>query len=219
MKRGRIIAFVVALAASGAAGAQGVGLRAGTLGAGADVGWWIVPTLGARVGYSGLNFGSSVNSSDVHYEGTVKLSNLSGLLDWSPVGPFRLTAGLVGTNSKFNVSATPTGSIYTINGSTYLASNVGGVSGMVEPGNRLAPYLGIGYGNVAGAGVNFYFDLGVVFQGAPKATLTGICGASMSAAQCAQFQSDVAAERYSLERSLDKYKYYPVGQIGITVGF
>ncbi len=219
MKAARIIALATALAASSGASAQGVGLRVGTTGVGGDIGWWIAPTLGARIGYSALDFSSSASSSDVHYQGSVRLSNLSGLLDWSPAGPFRLTAGLVGTNNKLDVSATPTGSIYTINGATYQASNVGGIAGMVQPGNRIAPYLGIGYGNVAGAGVNFYFDLGVIFQGSPKATLTGTCGAAMSPAQCAQFQSDVAAERYSLERSLDRYKYYPVGQIGITVGF
>ena len=145
MKPAATRAFLLALAASGAAAAQGVGLRAG------DAGGWIAPTLGVRIGHAGPG------------------------------------------SSRLN--------------------------GMVEPDNAIAPYLGVGYGHLAGVGVNFYFDLGVVFQGSPKATLTGTCGAAMSAAQCAQFQSDVAAERYSLERSLDKYKYYPVGQIGITVGF
>jgi hypothetical protein len=219
MRSAAAVAFAVALAASGAASAQGVGVRVGTTGVGADIGWGIVPTLSARIGYSALDFGATVNSNDVRYDGRVKLSNLSGLLDFSPVGPFRLTFGLVGTNNRVNVTATPSGSTYTINGSTYQASDVGSVSGMVEPRNHIAPYLGIGYGNVAGAGVNFYFDLGVIYQGSPSATLTGTCGAAMSAAVCSQFQSDVAAERYSLERSLNKYRVYPVGQIGITIGF
>ena len=117
------------------------------------------------------------------------------------------------------MTAVPNGSIYILNGDTYAASDVANFRGMVEPGNKLAPYLGVGYGNVAGAGVNFYFDLGVVFQGSPKASLSATCGASLSVAQCSQLQTDVAAERSSLERSLDKYKYYPVGQIGITIGF
>ena len=213
------IAFVVALAASGAASAQGIGLRAGTLGVGGDVGWGIAPTLSARVGYSALNFTSHYDTSDVRYEGSVKLSNFSGLLDWSPAGPFRLTAGLVGTGNKIDVSAIPSGNLYTLNGNIYQASDVANFSGMVEPKNALAPYLGIGYGNVAGAGVNFYFDLGVVFQGSPKASLSATCSSALSAAQCSHLQSDVTAERYSLEQSLDKYRYYPVGQIGITVGF
>jgi len=215
----RKIAFFAALAASGAASAQGVGLRAGTLGVGGDIGWGIAPTLSARLGYSALNFDSSYDASSVHYEGSVKLSNFSGLLDWSPVGPFRLTAGLVGSGNKIDVTAVPSGSLYTLNGNTYAASDVANFRGMVEPGNKLAPYLGIGYGNVAGAGVNFYFDLGVVFQGSPKATLSATCGSALSVSQCTQLQSDVAAERYNLEQSLNKYRYYPVGQIGITVGF
>jgi hypothetical protein len=219
MRSAAALAFVIALAASGAASAQGVGLRVGTLGAGADVGWGIAPTLSARLGYSALNFSTHYDTSDVRYEGSVKLSNLSGLLDWSPAGPFRLTAGLVGTGNKIDVTAVPTASLYTVNGHVYQASDVARFAGTVEPSNRLAPYLGIGYGNVAGAGVNFYFDLGVVFQGSPKASLSATCGSALSTAQCSQLQSDVAAERDSLERSLDKYRYYPVGQIGITIGF
>ncbi|HUJ87193.1 MAG TPA: hypothetical protein VLX30_10120 [Burkholderiales bacterium] len=97
----------------------------------------------------------------------------SPVVDWSPAEPFRLSAGMVQTNNGI------------------------GLSGAPEAGNQLAPYLGIGYGKVAGAGVSFRIDLGVV----------------------AQPQSDAAAERYSLGPSLDKYRYYPVGQIGISVGF
>lgn len=215
----RIAFVVIALAASGAASAAGVGLRAGTLGVGGDVAWGIAPTLSLRLGYSALNFDSHYDTSNVRYDGSVKLSNFSGLIDWSPVGPFRLTAGLVGSGNKLDVTAVPTSSLYDLNGRIYPASQVVDLRGTVEPNNRLAPYFGIGYGNVAGAGINFYFDLGVVFQGSPKASLSATCGSALSAAQCSQLQSDVAAERYNLEQSLDKYKYYPVGQIGITIGF
>ena len=219
MRPAATIALVVALAASGAATAQGVGLRVGTLGPGGDIGWGIAPTLSARLGYTDFNYDSAVRPGDARYDDGLRLSNFSGLLDWSPAGPFRLTAGLVGTRNRVNPGALPSGGGYTLNGHTYQLDEVGSMSGMVEPGNQLAPYLGIGYGKVAGAGVNFYFDLGVVFQGSPRTSLSATCGAALSASQCAQLQSDVAAERYSLERSQDRFRYYPVGQIGITVGF
>lgn len=184
MRSAAAIAFVIAaLAASGAASAQGVGLRAG------DAGSWIAPSLGG-IGDSSPGFGAGSPRS----EGRARSSTLSGFLDWSPSsGPFRLTAGLVSQDTR---------------------ADAGGLSGMVEPQNTIAPYLGIGYSRVPREGLSFYFDLGVIYQDS-----AGTCGASMSSSQCARYQSDAAAERYGLERSLDKYGFYPVGRVGISVGF
>ena len=219
MTQSRFIVFAVALAATCSASAAGLGLRAGSTGVGVDIGFGIAPTLSARVGYSGLKFDTEVSTTEVNYTSRVKLSNPSGLLDWSPLGPFRITAGIVGTNSQADLTGVPSGGTFTINGATYQASDIGNLSGTVKAGNSAAPYLGFGYGNVAGAGVNFYFDVGVMFQGSPKVTLTANCGPALPAGQCAQLQSDVAAERQRVEDKLSKYKYYPVANIGITIGF
>lgn len=219
MKLSNIIPIAMAIVATGSAGAAGIGVRAGTTGVGGDIGWDVAPTLSARVGYSGLNYSTDVSTAEVRYDGKLKLSSLSGLLDWSPLGPFRITAGIVGGDNKFDVTGTPNGGMFTINGTTYQASDVGNLRGTVKPANRTAPYLGFGYGNVAGAGVNFYFDIGVIFQGSPKTTLTANCGPALNAGQCAQLQNDVAAERQRLDDKLNKYKYYPVANIGITIGF
>lgn len=219
MKLREIVSVAAAIAAAGSAHAAGVGVRAGTTGIGADVGWDIAPTLSARVGYSAFQYSTGVTSSDIRYDGKLKLSNLSGLIDWSPVGPFRITGGLIANDNKLNVTGLPSGNTFTINGTTYQASDVGNLSGTVKAANRVAPYLGVGYGNVARAGVNFYFDLGVMYQGSPKATLNANCGAALSAAQCTQLQSDVAAEQQRLEDRLNKYRFYPVANIGITIGF
>ena len=199
--------------------AAGIGVRAGTTGVGGDVGWSVAPTLSARIGYSALNFNKGVDSGDVHYDGKVKLSNLSGLLDWGVLGPMRLTGGLILNDNRYDVNGQPSNGTFTINGNTYQASQVGAVNGTVKSGRPVAPYLGIGYGNVGGAGVNFYFDLGVMFQGSPKATLNASCGAGLSAAQCSQLQNDTAEESRRLEDKLSRYKYFPVANIGVTIGF
>ena len=200
--------------------AAGIVARAGTTGIGGDVGWELVPTLNARLGYSALNFNRNLDSGNVHYDGKVKLSNLSGLLDWSPLGPFRFTGGLVYNDNRYNVNAQPAAnSTFTFNDHTYQASDVGSASGTVRAGRRVAPYLGVGYGNVAGAGVNFFFDLGIMFQGSPKATLNTTCSPSLSASQCSQLQTDTAEEARRLEDKLSRYKYYPVANFGVTIGF
>ena len=171
---------------------------------GGDIGWDILPTLSARLGYSGGSVNYDVDTTDVRYNGKLKLSNVSGLIDFSPFGPFRVTAGLMGGGNKIDVTGTPAAG--------------GSLHGTVKPGNQAAPYLGFGYGNVAGAGVNFYFDIGVMFQGSPKVTLTADC-TGLSGAQCTQLQNTAATEKQRLQDKLDVYKYYPVVNVGITIGF
>jgi hypothetical protein len=216
---GRFFVAVALLCLAQAAGAAGAGIRAGTTGIGGDIAFEVLPTLSARVGYSYLSFSTTVDSSDVEYDAKPKLSNGNLFLDWSPLGPFRITGGLILNGNKIDVNAVPTGGTYTINGVVYPAAAVGSLSGTVDSGKSAAPYIGIGYGNVAGAGVNFYFDLGVMYQGNPKATLTAVCGPSLPAAQCSQLQANVAAEAVDLQESINNFKYFPVVSFGVTIGF
>jgi len=187
--------------------AAGLGVRAGTTGLGVDYGWGVLPTLGARLGVSALRFNTDVDSGNVDYDAKLKVGMLSGLLDWSPVGPFRISAGLVGGSNKIDVNSQTAS--FTVNGTTH----TGRLSGTVKPGHSVSPYLGVGYGNVWTRGVNFYFDAGIVFQGSPKVDL------SCSGSGCAAAQGDIEAEERRLADELRRYKYYPVLNVGITVGF
>lgn len=202
----RIVFFAAALLASGAAQAFGVGVRAGTTGIGADLGWSIAPTLSARLGYSALKWSYDANTSNAHYDGDLKLSNLSGLLDFHPLGPsFRLTGGVILNDNKYQATGRP-------------SSGPGSFDATVEAGRRAAPYLGIGWGNVAGAGVNFYADLGVMLMGSPRATLSANC-AGLSGAQCTTLRNEAATQQAELEDKLKSFKAYPVLNLGVTVGF
>ena len=203
MRPMQAIFLAAALAAAGSAQAAGVGVRAGTTGIGADVAWSVAPTLSARIGYSALNWNKDVSTDRVSYDGKLKLSNLNTFLDFSPLGPFRLTGGLIFNNNRYDVRGDFLG---------------GSVSGDVKAGRSAAPYLGIGYGNVSGLGVNFYADLGIMFQGSPRARLTANCG-GLSVSGCTALQNEVAAEQQRLEDKLKDFKYYPVANIGITIGF
>jgi hypothetical protein len=220
VRRIRQAALVAALLVTGTASAAGVGIRAGTTGIGGDVAFELVPTLSARFGYSWLNFNTSVDSTDTNYDAKAKLSNGNLFLDWAPLGPFfRVTGGLVLNANKVDVTAQATGGTFTLGGTTYSAADVGTLTGTVKSGNSAAPYLGIGYGRVAGAGVNFYADLGVMFQGTPKASLTATCGPATPAALCSQIQASTALEAVDLQDSIKNFKYFPVASIGVTIGF
>jgi hypothetical protein len=197
----KLAVFIVVMAACGAAQAAGIGLRAGTTGIGADVAWGIAPTLSARVGYSGLKWDHDVETSNGDYDGKLELSNLNGMIDFHPLGPvFRITGGVILNENKYDVRGTVSGRA---------------VSGTVEPGRSAAPYLGVGWGTVAGTGINFYADLGIMFMGSPKARLSADCS-GLSGAACSSF---VADEQAQLEDELKRFKYFPVLNIGLTIGF
>jgi hypothetical protein len=207
MKYGRSVLFVALAAVAGAAQAGGAGLRIGTTGIGGDLGWEMAPTLGGRVGLSAGSYSNDIHTDDVNYNAKLKLGNLNAFLDWSPLGPFRISAGLIANNNKVDVNGTSN----SIPGVSY--------SGTVKPEHSVAPYLGIGYGNVWTKGVNFYFDLGVMFQGSPNASLSVNCGAATGTPECTRAQTQAAAEEQKLEDKMKNFKYFPVANIGITIGF
>ena len=211
--RGYTGAIVLAALAATAATAQagGVGVRAGTTGVGVDLGGDVIPTLGWRLGLSGMNVNTHVDTNDVRYDAKAKVLTGSLLLDWSPLGPFRISGGFMPNRNKIDLTGQPSG------GGSFPAGS--SLTGDVKPERSFAPYLGIGYGNVWTRGVNFYFDLGIMFQGSPQVNLSVNCGPSVSAADCATARNEVEAERQRVQDKVDKYKYYPVANIGLTIGW
>jgi hypothetical protein len=210
MKHGKWILTMALATAAGATQAAGIGVRAGTTGLGVDFGWDIAPTLGGRIGVSGMNFNTEVETGSVRYDAKAKIANLNLFLDWSPLGPFRITGGFIPNNNKVDLVGQPGSGAPVPPGSS--------LTGTVKPEKSFAPYLGVGYGNVWTAGVNFYADLGIMFQGSPQVSLSLNCG-SASPAQCAAAQAQVEAERQRVQDELKAFKYYPVLNLGVTIGF
>ncbi|MBV1774641.1 hypothetical protein KSF73_02810 [Burkholderiaceae bacterium DAT-1] len=217
-----IVLLTILALGSGQVWASGVGVRAGTDGVGADIAFSdAIPFPGAslRVGVSKLDFNKSVSETGVAYDGKLKLNNGSVLVDWAPIGPFRVTGGLMFGTNKISLNGTPTGGNYQFGNHTYTASQIGSIAGEVKASRSVSPYVGVGYGTVAGMGVNFYTDFGVMFTGGAKASVNVNCGASVSAATCSQIQADAASEQQKLQDKVNFLKSYPIARIGFTIGF
>ena len=207
MKRIAVLAAsaVACVAASGAAHAIGIGLKAGTTGIGGDVAMSVFPLVDARIGWAGGSLSRSYSTSGASYDGKMKLNNLNALLDFHPLGPtFRLTGGVIFNDNKYDATGTPSNGVGSLNASV--------------KGNSAAPYLGVGWGRVAGMGINWYADLGAMFMGSPKATISANCS-GLSAAQCTALQGQAATEQSALQDKISSFKIYPVLSIGFTVGF
>jgi hypothetical protein len=107
---------------------------------------------------------------------------------------------------------------FTINGQPINATDVSSLDAEVSF-RKTAPYFGIGYGRPINGGLSFISDLGVMFQGVPKSTLTATCSATATVPNCNTLQSAVAAEQATLQDNVGKFKYYPVLSIGLAYTF
>jgi hypothetical protein len=197
-----------------------IGLRAGTLGLGVEVSFPISQRVGLRVNVDAYNYSRSFNQQDIDYDGKATLRTGSLLIDWYPfANNFRISAGPMYNGNKLGLTGRPTGGTFTINDVTYQSSDVGTLDGQVTF-KKYVPYAGIGYGRPIGTGFSLTFDLGVVFQGTPQATLSATCGpTSVGTPLCAQLQNDVAAQQAEANDKLKDFRYYPVVAVGLAYTF
>lgn len=201
-----------------------VALRGGTPGVGLDFDLGITPAFGLRVGFAGFNISRTIDTSDVNYDGRLKLRTVTGLLDWYVFeGGFHLTAGVAGNDTKLDVIGEPSQGSYTINGTTYSSSQLGSLDGQLKFGNSVSPYVGLGWGNPAGKDGRFHFlfDVGAIYGGTPTVSLSAHCGpaAPPGSALCNEIQSNVATEEQKLVSKADILRWYPMVSLGIAVRF
>lgn len=213
-----ILAGVWAMFASPASIADtSIGLRAGTLGGGIELAHAFTETLGVRVGANGLSYSTTDTYKSIDYDAKLQLATGQLLFDWFAFSNnFRLSAGAMYNGNKLTLDGKPSpGGTFTINGQTFNSTEIGSLNGKVDF-RKVAPYLGLGYGRPMGKGLLLTADVGVLFQGSPRSTLTATCAATVN---CAQIQSDVAAEQAKLDDTMRKYQYYPVLSIGLAYVF
>lgn len=209
-------------AATGAPAHAGLVGEIGTTGAGAHVSVPVGPAMHVRLGTGrlGYTYKGSVNELDFDFK--LKGKTYDVLVDWHPMenSLFRLTGGLAYNGNVIDGRArTGADGTYRIGGNRYSAATVGSIDSRVDF-NKAAPYLGIGWGRPSSdeKGWSFSSDIGVLFQGPPKSTLTS-SGCRAEAAACTQLATDLARENAELDRKADKLKFYPVLRVGIGYKF
>jgi hypothetical protein len=220
----RFVFLLAAIAMVLPASAQstfGIGLRAGTLGPGADIAYNVSPKLNIRL--SGSYFSLAVDEvqeedPDIRWKGDVAIGAVGINADFHPFGgAFRLTGGI--NINLFDVSAVGTpieaycfGSV--VNGSCdskeFQASKLGSLGAGVGYASSIAPYAGIGFGKAAGAHsrIGFLFDLGALYTGSPEVDLNGT---GLLAPTAGQENED------TLNTGLESFQFYPVISLGLAI--
>lgn len=212
------------LAACAQALAQQPGLHGdiGTTGVGFHATIPLRENLNARLGLGYLGYSHEGSTRDMDYRLKLKANTYDALLDWYPSreSGFRITGGLAFNGNKIEARGEPDrNGNFTIGGNTYSAADVGAVKGKVSF-NKIAPYLGNGWGRGGDKekGWSFSTDVGVLFQGSARTTLRS-SGCSAGAAVCGQFGADLARENQALRKEADRFKLYPVVRIGVSYTF
>lgn len=220
---GAVGVAVVAVLASGVVladegpGRVALGLKGSSLGGGVDLTIGVTRSLNVRLNGNILQLNRSTKVSNIDYDWKVDLKSALALLDFHPGGGgFRVSVG-GGWNGNKVVGSSPKSGVVVVNGVSYDVSLVGHINGEARP-NSFGAYGGVGYGNAVAKGspVKFIFDLGVLYQGEPKVTLTPVAG---SLGFPPGYLENVAKEQQSAQDEVSKYKFYPVLSMGVSYRF
>lgn len=220
---GATIGLLLVTAAQAAAqdGPERIGLgiapHGGSLGLGVDVAYSLHPRVNVRGGANILPFEPEFTISDTRWALTFQSPQFHTALDLFLVSQFRITGGLRYASGDIEAVGVFTGQVE-VGGRTYDGSDVGNLEGAIIT-NELAPWVGIGWGNVARSRIGFFLDLGVAFTGSPEVTLTADGPITTDPLVGAQFNSDLAAETQQFEDDISEAQYYPVVQLGLSFGF
>lgn len=206
----KILALALAIFPALALADTSIGMRVGSLGLGVEVSYPLSQRFSLRINADGYSYSRTFNQNGIDYDGKATLRTASLQADWYPfANNFRISAGPMYNGNKLDLTGPP-GTV-TVNGNTYQAT----LEGQVEF-KKYVPYAGIGYGRPIGTGLSLTMDFGMMFQGTPKATLTGTCSPP---AACTNFQSDLAAQEASMNDAIKNFRYYPVVSLGLAYTF
>jgi len=213
------VMFLILLS-SGSAGAAfdewAIGAKAGTLGLGGELTTDIVPQLNVRGSVQWFGLEVDRGFEDIDYELDLDLLSPLLLLDWYPFGgSFRLSGGILFNESDVGLRAMP-GEPVEIGGTTYTPAEVGTLTGRSDF-NRIAPYIGIGWGNAVGRSkrLGLAMDAGVAFIGSPGVNLS----ATGPIASDPTFQANLAEEEDEIEDDLSDFRFYPVLSLSLYYCF
>ena len=199
-----------------AAGIEGIDIevKGGTLGLGGEINYALNPMFTLGLGLNTFTQNLSQTSSDIGYDVEFKLQTFALLGNYHPFeGVFRLTGGLMFNGNKLSMTANPVGN-YDIGGTSYTPAQVGTLKATVDF-NPIAPYLGLGWGKSAGSGFGVTFDIGILFQGAPKFDMN----VSGAIANDPTFMANLKKEEANAADDMKGFTAYPVMSLGLNYRF
>jgi hypothetical protein len=192
-----------------------VDAKMGSLGIGIDASYRITPYASITGSVNGFGFSMGLNNRDVDFNGTLRLLTAGANLGIHPFcNGFKFIAGVFYNGNQFNLVSKLRHNV-TIRGKIITPEEVGKPKATAYF-NRVSPYLGIGFDSAfyAESAWSLCGELGILFQGSPKAKLK-----TKGNNKVTPLVKDYIENR--LKISTDKFllNYYPVIAIGVKYSF
>jgi hypothetical protein len=157
----------------------------------------------------------SMTLSDIDFEVNLPGSfGQVGVALFPSGGGLRLEGGLLYKPDDTAINGTFTTN-QEINGVSYTPAQIGTISGTAVSEKTWAPYAMIGFGKIASSGIGLYLDLGAAFVGSSDLTVSS----NGQYKDNATFKQDLAAQEQQWEDDINKYKIYPMVNLGLRIGF
>lgn len=209
----------------------GVGVKAGTLGTGAELTVGLTKTINARVSLTSIDVddrsetisvGDSTASGDLDATLGLDFGATALLFDWHVFdGTFHLTAGMVRNDTKLSFQGALLNGI-TVDGQDLNPDDINGdITGDISLGESFQPYLGVGWGRKAGdgGGLAVSVELGVALLD-PSVNLNADVNISGSNSLTQTELNDrIRAIEDDAESDLSLLEAWPVISIGINYAF
>jgi len=214
-------------------GRFGLGVKAGLLGVGAEVGARLTHRTNVRAGFNVMGYSRNFNKDGVSYDGHLAFRTIEAHLDFFPwAKSFHISPGMLAFIGD-PVSAralVPGNRSFTLGGQQYFSDPAAPATAKGKLNfNQAAPMITVGWGNLVhrdSKHISIPVELGIAFQGSPKTTLSysgNVCDAPSTSplpncrpvATDATVQAHVISEEGKINHSLSPVKVWPV----ISVGF
>jgi hypothetical protein len=215
-------------------GRVGVGVKVSLLGAGAEVAVRVTHRTNVRAGFNMIQYNRTFDKDGISYAGQLNFKTFEAHYDIFPwAGSFHVSPGvLVYAGDPITASASvPPNQSFTLGGVDYTSDPTNPITGSGKIDfNRAAPMITVGWGNLVsrkeGKHFTVPFEIGVAFQGSPKASLAlggNVCDSSglncRSAATDTIVQSNVVSEQNKINNSMSFFKVYPIISMGFGYKF
>ena len=211
-------------------GKLGVGVKVSLLGGGVEMATPVTHRSNVRAGFNIFSYSRNFDKDGISYAGQIGFKTIEAHYDIFPfAGRFHISPGVltyIGDPVTANASV-PANQSFSLGDQSYYSDSARPVTGKGKINfNRAAPMFTVGWGNLVSRRESSHFsvpfEIGVAFQGSPKASLNlagNVCDSPgfncRSAATDPGVQQQVVAEQTKINNSMSFFKVYPI----ISVGF
>jgi hypothetical protein len=207
------------------------GIKANTLGVGAEFATPLAQRFNLRSGVNFLTFGDPFNVDGVSYDAHFHLKSSQTTLDWFPTGgSFHVSPGVLYMRNTASASASvPEGQSFSLGDQTYVNSMNDPVTGSMSYAypHNLCPLMMLGFGNVLPRNSRHFslpVEFGVAYTGAATINV-GLIGTACSSQGCGNFANDLESqaslkqEVHTLNEDLKRIPVYPILSLGVAYHF